>query len=170
VAQMDRVQKWILPLSIMLIAGCSTSTRVPPVEEYSSSTPVVSVAGSPVQRAVAATPISMDRAPSLSDPLQEMLGQIEQALRQGELSRAEILLERALRIDAQRASLWHDLARIRYQQKSYKESVTLAQRSNRWASGKPVLQKENWTLIAQSKEALGDSAGARQAWINVGGN
>lgn len=101
------------------------------------------------------------------DPLLSMLQKIEQAMQQGEYQRAEGLLERALRIDSKRSGLWHDLAQVRYHQQSYREAVTLARRSNSFA-GSAVLKEENWSLIARSKEALGDLDGARAAWRKAG--
>ncbi|MBC8520110.1 MAG: hypothetical protein H8D24_06870 [Gammaproteobacteria bacterium] len=166
-AQMDSVLKWILIIGLLSIAGCAATSRIP-VEDHSLSTgegysPSIKY---PVAKAV------VRRSPPVAgetpDPLQEILRQIESALQQGDDSKAEVLLERALRIDSQRATLWHDLARIRYRQSSYEESVTLAQRSNRLATGKPVLQQENWSLIAQAKDALGDSSGAIQARRRAG--
>ena len=102
------------------------------------------------------------------DPLLGMLQKIEQAMQQQEYGRAEGLLERALRIDSQRAGLWHDLAQVRYQQKLYQEAVTLARRSNSFADRGSLLIEENWSLIARSKEALGDAKGARAAWSKAG--
>lgn len=106
--------------------------------------------------------------PVEDDPLQGMLQKIEQAMQQGAYPRAEGLLERALRIDSQRAGLWHDLAQVRYHQHEYKEAVTLARRSNSFANRGSVLKGENWSLIARSKEALGDLDGARAAWRKAG--
>lgn len=103
-----------------------------------------------------------------TDPLQGMVEKIEQAMREGEYQRAEGLLERALRIDSQRPGLWHDLAQVRYQQHAYQEAVTLARRSNSFATAGSVLQEENWSLIARAKEALGDLQGAQQAWQKAG--
>jgi len=102
------------------------------------------------------------------DPLLGLLQKIEQAMKSGAFNRAEGLIERALRIDAQRAGLWHDLARVRYRQGSYQEAETLARRSNTLAIGRPELQQENWTLIARAREVLGDRTGAAQAREKAG--
>jgi len=39
----------------------------------------------------------------------------------------------------------------------------LAARSNSWARDDPLLRAENWRLIARSREARGDDAGAKAA-------
>lgn len=169
--QMDRVLKWILMAGMLSVAGCATITRVP-VEDYSLSTGGSYSSSTQYTEPNTAPKAAIKQAPVVVgetlDPLHDLLRQIESALQQGDDSRAEMLLERALRIDSRRASLWHDLARIRYRQSSYEESVTLAQRSNRLAPGKPILQQENWSLIAQAKDALGDSSGAIQARRRAG--
>ncbi len=102
------------------------------------------------------------------DPLHDLIEKIEYALQQGQLEKAEVLLERALRIDSQRAGLWHDLAQVHHLQGSYRESITLAKRSNTLSVGMPALQEQNWSLIAGSREALGDHAGAELAWGRAG--
>ncbi len=102
------------------------------------------------------------------DPLQQLLSQIEQAMAAADFTLAESLLQRALRIDSERAGLWHDLGRVRFQQQAWQEVVTLARRSNRLASTDSVLWKENWILIARAREALGDIEGAREAWVRAG--
>lgn len=111
---------------------------------------------------------TIEPVPRDEDPLQGMLQKIEQAMQQGAFERAEGLLERALRIDSQRPGLWHDLAQVRYQQHAYQEAVTLARRSNSFATPGSVLREENWSLIARAKEALGDLDGAAAAWRKAG--
>ncbi len=124
-----------------------------------------------VQQARAYTappPSAQPRAVPKDDPLLSLLQKIEQAMQQQDYGRAEGMLERALRIDSQRAGLWHDLGRVRYRQGNYKEAVTLARRSNGLVERGSVLQEENWSLIARAKEALGDMEGARAAWRKAG--
>lgn len=148
----------------------TSSERTPPVYVLQESLeprrqPVaVAAARAPKVEQVAESEVLED---DLVDPMQEMLQQIEQALQQNKIERAEMLVERALRIDSQRAGLWHDLAQIRLRQSSWREVIVLARRSNGLAAGRAGLQKQNWSLIAEAKEALGDTAGARAAWKRV---
>jgi len=101
--------------------------------------------------------------PDRADPLLGLVRKIERAMQASNYERAEGLLERALRIDPQRAGLWHDLAQVRFHQSSFKETVTLARRSNGLVSAGSVLRQENWSLIARAKEAVGDNEGAAAA-------
>ena len=72
-------------------------------------------------------------------------------------------LERALRIEPRNPRLWQELARLRLSQRDYAQAESCAQRSNSWAENDNALRYENWQLIAQAREARGDSEGARAA-------
>ena len=80
----------------------------------------------------------------------------------GRLANAAATLERALRIEPRNPRLWQELARVRLKQGEYAQAESTAQRSNSWAGNDNALRAENWRLIAQSREARGDSAGARE--------
>jgi len=81
----------------------------------------------------------------------------------GRLANAAATLERALRIEPRNPRLWQELARVRLKQGDYAQAESTAARSNSWAGGDKALRAENWRLIAQSREARGDSAGASRA-------
>lgn len=81
----------------------------------------------------------------------------------GHLGRAEASLERALRIEPRNPHLWQELARVRLKQGDYAQAESVAARSTLWAGGDIGLRAENWRLIAQAREARGDTAGARAA-------
>jgi predicted Zn-dependent protease len=81
----------------------------------------------------------------------------------GKLGSAAATLERALRLEPRNPRLWQELARVRLKQGEHGQAESLAQRSNAWAGGDNALRAENWRLIAQAREARGDSQGARTA-------
>jgi tetratricopeptide (TPR) repeat protein len=81
----------------------------------------------------------------------------------GRLSTAAASLERALRIEPRNPRLWQELARVRLQQSQFVQAESVAARSNSWAGADNLLRAENWRLIAQAREARGDSEGARAA-------
>ncbi len=72
-------------------------------------------------------------------------------------------LERALRLDAKNALLWHRLGQIRLRQKNWQQSLNLAKKSNSLAAGDYALQIENWKLIYLANSGAGNHAGARLA-------
>jgi predicted Zn-dependent protease len=81
----------------------------------------------------------------------------------GRLANAAAALERALRIEPRNPRLWQELARVRLKQGDYAQAESVAARSNSWAGGDNRLRAENWRLIAQAREARGDTAGAQAA-------
>ncbi len=81
----------------------------------------------------------------------------------GRLANAAASLERALRIEPRNPRLWQELARVRLKQGDYAQAEGTAARSNSWAGGDSGLRAENWRLIAQAREARGNTEGARSA-------
>lgn len=81
----------------------------------------------------------------------------------GELEKAAASLERALRIEPKNASIWHDLGQIRLHQRQYEQAESLASKSNSLAGNNNTLRARNWRLIAVSRRAMGNAAGADAA-------
>ncbi len=81
----------------------------------------------------------------------------------GRLPNAAASLERALRIEPRNPRLWQELARVRLKQGDYVQAENLAQRSNTWGGTDNRLRADNWRLIAQCRQARGDSEGALKA-------
>lgn len=72
-------------------------------------------------------------------------------------------LERALRMDSKNALLWHRLALIRQHQHQWRQSLSLARKSNSLAAGNRDLHIANWEIIARASEHLGDNEGVERA-------
>jgi len=72
-------------------------------------------------------------------------------------------MERAIRLAPRNARLWQELARVRLQQGEFGQAEQVALRSNSLNRGDASLRVENWQIIAQSREARGDVAGASSA-------
>ncbi len=81
----------------------------------------------------------------------------------GDSARAVASLERGLDIEPKNPWLWNRLASERLKQKMWAKAITLAKKSNAFASGHNQLQKDNWQIISQARMALGDKAGAKKA-------
>lgn len=73
-------------------------------------------------------------------------------------------LERALRIEPRNAWLWMELAQLRLAQGQYAQAITLARKSISFAGHEHRLLALNWQVIGNARVALGDSAGAEQAF------
>ncbi len=86
----------------------------------------------------------------------------------GRLPNAAASIERALRIEPRNPRLWQELARVRLRQGEYAQAESLAARSNSWAGSDNALRAANWRLIAEARNARGDSAGAHAALEQAG--
>jgi Flp pilus assembly protein TadD len=81
----------------------------------------------------------------------------------GRLANATASMERAIRLAPRNPRLWQELARLRLQQGEFAQAEQVALRSNSLMRGDAGLRFENWNIIAQSREARGDTAGASSA-------
>ena len=81
----------------------------------------------------------------------------------GNFSGAAATLERALRIEPRNPHLWNRLAHVRLQQGRFEMAGDLAAKSSTLAGDNPGLKRDNWLIIAQSRRAAGDTAGAAAA-------
>jgi tetratricopeptide (TPR) repeat protein len=92
-----------------------------------------------------------------------LLNRANASERAGELDQSAASLERALRIQPDNAWLWHRLALLRLFQHQNEDAVSMAAKSNALAGGNARLQADNWRVIAQARERLGQAAAARSA-------
>jgi predicted Zn-dependent protease len=81
----------------------------------------------------------------------------------GNMDQAAGALERALRIEPDNATIWHDLGQIRLHQREFTQAESMFDKSNSLASGDRALRARNWRMIAVARRAGGDAAGAEAA-------
>jgi tetratricopeptide (TPR) repeat protein len=136
-----------------ILGGCASVQSPAPVSDPASA-PVPGAAPSPGF----GLPAPVENAAVAS-----LIGGARADLAAGRLTNAAASLERALRIEPRNPRLWQELARVRLRQGEYAQAESVAARSNSWAGSDYRLRAENWRLIAQSREARGDAAGARAA-------
>lgn len=135
--------KRLLPL--LILAGCAAP---PPAPEPTPEPPPPPVAApAPKENIAIAGLMESARADAAA----------------GKLPNAAASLERALRIEPRNPRLWHELARVRFQQGQHAQAENVAVRSNSFAGDDKALRAENWKLIAETRNARGDKEGARQA-------
>lgn len=97
-----------------------------------------------------------------SKPANSLLAQANSAISAGNHAKAEALLERALRITPRDPKLWYKMSQVKYAKGDYRQASAMAMRSNTMSSNTGI-KKQNWRIIADSREKLGDLAGADQA-------
>jgi predicted Zn-dependent protease len=81
----------------------------------------------------------------------------------GRLDNAAASMERAIRLEPKNARLWQELARLRLNQHDYVQAEHVAMKANTLTRGDYAIRAQNWDIIAQAREARGDTAGARSA-------
>jgi Tfp pilus assembly protein PilF len=132
---------------LLVLAACATAPEAPP--------------GGPAPPTPEAAPPPVSRSENVA-----VAGLMESAradVAAGKLSTAAASIERALRIEPRNPRLWQELARVRLQQGQHVQAEEVAKRSSSFAGSDNALRAENWRLIAQAREALGDADGARAA-------
>ena len=97
-----------------------------------------------------------------------LLASARQNVRAGQFSQAEMMLERALRLEPRNARLWHEMARVKYGQKDYGQVVQFCIKSNSLAGKDYGLIKQNWLLMEKAYLQLGEPEKARQARSKAG--
>ncbi|MCP5430576.1 MAG: tetratricopeptide repeat protein [Chromatiaceae bacterium] len=153
--------------AMLLNAGCgglSRSDRPAKVEQARGTAAAPAVTTD--TQIAAYTPPAEPRIarPEPNRAVAVLMRRAEDQRRSGELDAATVSLERALRITPDDALLWQRLAGVRLAQQRHELVLQLAAKSNALAKADDRgLRSENWRLIAQSRRALGDSSGAREA-------
>ncbi|MEQ3725209.1 tetratricopeptide repeat protein [Alcanivorax sp.] len=96
-------------------------------------------------------------------PALSLLASAEQARQQGDSSRAERYLERALNIAPDSSWLYKELADLRLTEGDARGAEGFALKALRLAPDHPAYQAGLWELVATARERQGDAAGAKTA-------
>lgn len=127
-------QLGILLLALMILSGCATPRRTEP-------------------------PSSPDLPPPseykpVTGPAAALYAEAEKALQAGRLAESEMLLERALRIEPRNPYYWHTMARVKYRQGQYRETVQFCLKADSLAGKETQLLARNQELLRQAKKAV----------------
>ncbi len=86
----------------------------------------------------------------------------EHARQTGQLQRAEIFMERALRLEPHNGTYWYSMGQIQYSRKHYSQAIQFCLKSMSLAKESPQLTRSNATLLIQSYQKLGEVLKAEQ--------
>lgn len=125
----------------------------------------------PKQRVIVAPPVTPKETTAVGEEtaptphgvaasLQKTAGE---ALTAGRFSQAEILVERALRLEPRNPELWHMMGRVKSGQSNPAQTVQFCLKSNSLAAGNSALTRRNWLLMAKAYQAMGQETQAAQA-------
>ncbi len=127
----------ILILALLALNGCAAPQRTgpPPVSDPGIAPPAVEYK-------------------AVVGPAGALYGEAEKALKAGRLAEAEMLIERALRIEPRNPHYWHSLAGVKYRRGQYAETVQLCLKSDSLAGKHSPLNERNKNLLGEAKKAL----------------
>jgi tetratricopeptide (TPR) repeat protein len=95
--------------------------------------------------------------PQPAGPAHSLYLQAERALRSGNPGQAEILLERALRIEPGNPLYWYSLGRAKYDQGDFAQTVQFCLKAEGTMSRNPGLARRNRELLENASRQLADS-------------
>lgn len=125
------------------------STNTESDSTASETTPTASVASEP--------------DPEPEEVVTQLQMQALQLQAEGRWSEAELILERALRIDAEKVDLYHQLATVRMGQERFGEAEQIALKGLSLTDQTPKYKASLWEVIAQCRSAQGNIDGADEA-------
>ncbi|MBU0909863.1 MAG: tetratricopeptide repeat protein [Proteobacteria bacterium] len=92
-----------------------------------------------------------------------LLASAHQSVQAGQFDRAEVTLERALRVEPRNARLWHEMALVKYGQEDYGQAVQFCLKANSLAGRDSALVRQNWQLMSRAYDKMGKMDKAEQA-------
>ena len=159
----------LLLAMILSLHGCAGKAPVqPPTVPVPDSRPPAVSAPTPTPEPVAPPRRESVPVPEEGKAAGTLLANARQNVRAGKFNQAEMMLERALRLEPRNARLWHEMAQVKYGQKNYGQVIQFCIKSNSLAKKDYGLIKQNWLLMEKAYLQLGESEKAKQARSKAG--
>ena len=148
--RVEQSWKWLAIFTVILFAGCA-STPEQIDHDYQQPDNNVQAVGNVIKHVIG--------NPAVID----LWNQAEAARNSNDLDTAELLLERALRIEPNDAVMWSRLAEVHLTQQNANQAENLAAKSNTMNIDNPILNYRNWVIISEARKLKGDDIGAQEA-------
>ena len=155
---------------LLLIGGCATSPASAP-ESESGEAASAEAPDAPAPPGAEPPGTSAPRS-SPDQATLALLNQSERAAASGAIDEALAYAERAVRIDPRRADLWTRLAELELANRDPDTAIRYARKAISLAGSRVDWTRDAWLVIADAKDALGESAEAaeiRTRWATVRG-
>ena len=166
----------ILPMLALLLAaalagGCAgnpapaaapVETSGEPASETSGELPVTTGQSSTDPSLASESTPPPAPAPSTDSATLALLNQSERAAQSGAIGDAMAYAERAVRIEPERADLWIRLAALQLEDGNPTAAIQYASKALALAKHRMDWRRDAWLVIADAKEAQGDSERARE--------
>jgi Flp pilus assembly protein TadD len=115
----------------------------------------------PIERPEA--PGQVQPPPSVqTGPARSLHVKANEALAAGHADKAEMLLERALRIEPRNALLWHLLGQSKYAQGDFAQAVQFCRKSESLAGNNTKLREYNRSLLQKAYRKMGNTEQAER--------
>lgn len=98
--------------------------------------------------------------PQTNGPAQSLFDDAQISLQRGDYTQAELLLERALRVEPHNGLYWHSLARVKFQQGAHHLAVQFCLKAESLIASNYGLARKNWLLLEQAYRQMGDEKSA----------
>lgn len=152
-------------LLMVFLSACAEQVKKPvvlvPVEER--NTPLENNNKATSERVLSSQTASDKEPGQTASVIIALIDEADGLARSGNADKAAATIERALRIEPRNALLWHQLASVKLQQQQWQQAIAFARKSNALAADNRQLKSNNWGLIAQAYEKLGDKQKASDA-------
>lgn len=148
---LTRSCRWPALVAAILIAGCASTPKQGGTDYTSGDDYGVSEDGNKI-RHTTSNPAVLD-----------LWNQAESARKSGDLDTAQLMLERALRIEPNDAVMWSRLAEVHLQRQDSNQAENIAAKSNAMTVDNPTLNYRNWLIISEARKQKGDDIGAQEA-------
>ena len=145
----------IAPLSVLLLAGCATSSRTSPSPEVSRPPSSSPNSPPPALPPAAPRPAPPPREIRLSPATQSLVTQAHTLAGRGDLLGASSTLDRALRIEPSNPLLWIEMGRIRLAEGDAHQAETCGRKAFSLASGDQRALSGAGHLLADALRAQG---------------
>ncbi len=83
-------------------------------------------------------------------PAHTLYRDAEHAMRKGDYKQAEMLLNRALRIEPRNGWYWHAMGQVKYAQTAYEQAIQFCLKSDSLAGSDPELKRSNHLLMQKA--------------------
>lgn len=152
----------LLILASLLLHGCAGKHRLHPPREQVAPKQGQGLPPGPGFQEETITkepaPPGREALPDLKPqrgPAHSLYREAEQAMRKGQYKQAEILLERALRVEPRNGWYWHAMGRVQYGQGSYEQAIQFCLKSDSMAGGDSELKRYNRLLVEKASSKTG---------------
>lgn len=153
----------VLAAALLMLSGCA-SQEPAPVDERS-----IDVVNGQVRDPAKVDGAGVQVLPLQNPGVRDLLTQSEAAEQAGDLERAAILLERALRIQPRDPEILQRMAEVQLGREQYEQAISFASRSFDVGPKVGELCARNWRTVSVAREYLGDEEGSLDAEVRATG-